>query len=83
MNCAARAMIAWSMPFSERIATPFSAVQPRSSSACAVLRTARNAEADPATGYLLESLVAAIAAGDPAAQDRIADFLAGRAAKVK
>jgi enoyl-CoA hydratase/carnithine racemase len=43
----------------------------------------RNAEADPATGYLLESLVAAIAAGDPAAQERIADFLAGRAAKVK
>jgi len=43
----------------------------------------RNAEADPATGYLLESLVAAVAAGDPAAQERIADFLAGRAAKVK
>ena len=43
----------------------------------------RNAEADPATGYLLESLVAAMAAGDPAAQERIADFLAGRAAKVK
>jgi enoyl-CoA hydratase/carnithine racemase len=43
----------------------------------------RNAEADPATGYLLEGLMAAIAAGDPAAQERIADFLAGRAAKIK
>jgi enoyl-CoA hydratase/carnithine racemase len=43
----------------------------------------RNAEADPATGYVLESLVAAMAAGDPAAQQRIADFLAHRAAKVK
>ncbi len=43
----------------------------------------RNAEADPATGYLLESLMASMAAGDDAAQARIADFLAGRAAKVK
>jgi enoyl-CoA hydratase/carnithine racemase len=43
----------------------------------------RNAEADPATGYLLEGLIASLAAGDPAAQERIADFLAGRAAKVK
>jgi enoyl-CoA hydratase/carnithine racemase len=43
----------------------------------------RNAEADPATGYLLESLMATMAAGDDAAQERIADFLAGRAAKVK
>jgi (methylthio)acryloyl-CoA hydratase len=43
----------------------------------------RNAEADPATGYVLESLIAAMSAGDPAAQERIADFLAGRAAKVK
>ncbi len=42
----------------------------------------RNAEADPATGYVLESLMAAAAATDPAAQDRIAAFLAGRAAKV-
>ena len=38
--------------------------------------TARRTEA-------LEALVAAVAAGDPAAQERIADFLAGRAAKVK
>ncbi len=43
----------------------------------------RNAEADPATGYVLENLMAAMAAGDPAAQERIAAFLAGRAAKVK
>ncbi len=43
----------------------------------------RNAEADPATGYVLENLMAALAAGDPVAQERIADFLAGRAAKVK
>ncbi len=43
----------------------------------------RNAEADPATGYVLENLIASIAASDPAAQERIAEFLAGRAAKVK
>jgi enoyl-CoA hydratase/carnithine racemase len=43
----------------------------------------RNAEADPATGYVLENLMAAMAAGDPVAQERIAAFLAGRAAKVK
>jgi enoyl-CoA hydratase/carnithine racemase len=43
----------------------------------------RNAEADPATGYVLEGLMAAMAAGDPVAQERIAAFLAGRAAKVK
>jgi enoyl-CoA hydratase/carnithine racemase len=43
----------------------------------------RNAEADPATGYLLEGLIASMSASDPAAQERIADFLAGRAAKVK
>jgi enoyl-CoA hydratase/carnithine racemase len=43
----------------------------------------RNAEADPATGYVLENLMAAMAAGDSAAQERIGDFLAGRAAKVK
>ena len=43
----------------------------------------RNAEADPATGYVLENLMASMAASDPAAQERIADFLAGRAAKVK
>ena len=43
----------------------------------------RNAEADPATGYVLENLMAAMAAADPAAQERIAAFLAGRAAKIK
>ena len=43
----------------------------------------RNAEADPATGFVLENLMAAMAAADPAAQERIAAFLAGRAAKVK
>jgi enoyl-CoA hydratase/carnithine racemase len=43
----------------------------------------RNAEADPATGYVLENLMAAMAAGDPIAQERIAAFLAGNAAKVK
>jgi enoyl-CoA hydratase/carnithine racemase len=42
----------------------------------------RNAEADPATGLVLENLMASMAASDPAAQERIADFLAGRAAKV-
>jgi (methylthio)acryloyl-CoA hydratase len=43
----------------------------------------RNAEADPATGYVLENLMAALAAADPAAQERIAAFLAGRAGKIK
>lgn len=43
----------------------------------------RNAEAAPETGYLLENLTAALAAADPAAQQRIGDFLAGRAAKVR
>jgi enoyl-CoA hydratase/carnithine racemase len=43
----------------------------------------RNAEADPATGFVLESLMAALSAGDPAAQERIASFLAGHAPKVK
>ena len=43
----------------------------------------RNAEADPATGLVLEGLMAAMASSDPAAQERIAAFLAGRAAKVK
>ena len=43
----------------------------------------RNAEADPATGFVLENLMASMAASDPAAQERIAEFLAGRAAKVK
>jgi (methylthio)acryloyl-CoA hydratase len=42
----------------------------------------RIAEADPATGYLTESLMAAIAQGDEEAKRRIRDFLAKRAAKV-
>jgi enoyl-CoA hydratase/carnithine racemase len=42
----------------------------------------RIAEADPATGYLTESLMAAIAQGDEEAKRRIHDFLAKRAAKV-
>jgi enoyl-CoA hydratase/carnithine racemase len=43
----------------------------------------RNAEATPETGYLLENLMTALASADPAAQARVADFLAGRAAKVR
>jgi hypothetical protein len=35
-----------------------------------------------AEGLFLESLMAAIASGDPAAKDRIKAFLEGRAAKV-
>lgn len=42
----------------------------------------RIAESDPATGYLTESLMAAIAQGDDEAKRRIRDFLSKRAAKV-
>jgi enoyl-CoA hydratase/carnithine racemase len=42
----------------------------------------RIAEADPATGYLTEALMASIAQGDEEAKRRIGDFLAKRAAKV-
>jgi (methylthio)acryloyl-CoA hydratase len=42
----------------------------------------RIAEADPATGYLTESLMASIAQGDEEAKRRIRDFLAKRAGKV-
>ncbi|HEY8579100.1 MAG TPA: crotonase/enoyl-CoA hydratase family protein [Beijerinckiaceae bacterium] len=42
----------------------------------------RIAEADPATGYLTEALMAAIAQGDDAAKQRLKDFLEKRAAKV-
>jgi enoyl-CoA hydratase/carnithine racemase len=42
----------------------------------------RIAESDPATGYLTESLMAAIAQGDEEAKRRIRDFLAKRAGKV-
>jgi enoyl-CoA hydratase/carnithine racemase len=42
----------------------------------------RIAEADPATGYLTEALMASIAQGDEEAKRRIRDFLAKRAAKV-
>jgi (methylthio)acryloyl-CoA hydratase len=42
----------------------------------------RIAEADPATGYLTEALMASIAQGDEEAKRRIRDFLAKRAGKV-
>ena len=42
----------------------------------------RIAELPPAEGLFVESLVAAIAQGDPAAKERIRAFLDGRAAKV-
>ncbi|RVU19799.1 crotonase/enoyl-CoA hydratase family protein [Methylobacterium oryzihabitans] len=42
----------------------------------------RIAEADPAMGFLTESLMAAVAQSDAEAKSRLADFLAGRAAKV-
>jgi len=41
----------------------------------------RIADQDPASGYLMESLMAAIAAGDPQAQKRLQDFLQKRAPK--
>lgn len=41
----------------------------------------RIAEQDPASGYVMESLMAAIAAGDPQAQQRLQDFLQKRAPK--
>lgn len=43
----------------------------------------RNAEADPATGHVLENLMALVAATDSVAQERIAAFLAGTGEKVK
>jgi enoyl-CoA hydratase/carnithine racemase len=42
----------------------------------------RIADADPATGYLIESLVSAITAAAPEAKQRLADFLEKRAPKV-
>jgi enoyl-CoA hydratase/carnithine racemase len=42
----------------------------------------RIAEADPAAGYLMEALMAAIAQGDTEAKARLKDFLEKRAAKV-
>ncbi len=42
----------------------------------------RIAGADPATGYLTESLMAAVAASDGEAKQRLADFLEKRTAKV-
>jgi (methylthio)acryloyl-CoA hydratase len=41
----------------------------------------RNAEQDRASGYVLESLMAAIAQGDPAAKERLRNFLEKRAPK--
>jgi enoyl-CoA hydratase/carnithine racemase len=43
----------------------------------------RIAEAEPATGYLLESLMAAIAQGSPTAKARLKDFLEKRGPKVR
>jgi enoyl-CoA hydratase/carnithine racemase len=43
----------------------------------------RIAEMAPGEGLFVESLMAAIASGDPAAKSRIRDFLAGKAAKVQ
>ena len=42
----------------------------------------RNAEGDPTTGYLTEALMAGAAESTPDAKQRLADFLAKRAAKV-
>ena len=42
----------------------------------------RIAEASPDTGFLLESLMAAVAQSSPEAKQRMSEFLAGRAAKV-
>ena len=42
----------------------------------------RIAESDPASGYMMESLMAAIAQGDPEAKARLQAFLEGRAPKV-
>lgn len=42
----------------------------------------RIAESDPATGYLTEALMAAIAQSDAEAKRRLADFLEKRAAKI-
>lgn len=42
----------------------------------------RIADSDPASGYLMESLMAAIASGDEEAQVRLRDFLEKRAPKV-
>ena len=43
----------------------------------------RIVESDPASGFMTEALMAAIAQGDPAAKRRLRDFLEKRAAKVK
>jgi enoyl-CoA hydratase/carnithine racemase len=42
----------------------------------------RIAESDPASGFMMESLIAAIAQGDPEAKARLQAFLEGRAPKV-
>ena len=43
----------------------------------------RIADADPAQGYLLEALMAAVASGSDEAKSRMGEFLAGRASKVR
>jgi enoyl-CoA hydratase/carnithine racemase len=42
----------------------------------------RIAEAEPATGLLLEAMMSSIAQADPAAKERLRDFLEKRTAKV-
>ena len=42
----------------------------------------RIAAAEPATGLLLEAMMSAIAQADPAAKQRLRDFLEKRTAKV-
>ena len=42
----------------------------------------RIAEANPREGFLLESLMAAVAQGSDEAKQRLREFLAGRAKKV-
>jgi hypothetical protein len=43
----------------------------------------RIAQANPAEGYLLESLMAAVASGSSEAKERMRAFLEGRAGKVQ
>ena len=42
----------------------------------------RIVDSNPETGFMLESLMAAIASDAPEAKDRLNDFLEGRAKKV-
>ncbi|MFF9040572.1 crotonase/enoyl-CoA hydratase family protein [Streptomyces sp. NPDC014892] len=52
-------------------------------STCAILHALpRIAESDPETGLLMESLMATVAQSSPEAEQRMDDFLSGKAAKV-